>query len=213
MSRGKNEKKYKAPFQNCQRKKDKKKKKNIFFSVEPISVLFRLQICRFPASEVHFSYESLRTIFTMKPIIWKKKSPLYERRGYHAPADPLSSNKPVGEMTKEIYYMFGIHLLHTNVRQMTGLNDPRLKSPNKLKPWRFLVYLGYKSSVSTCSGFSSGVLATVSVAVSSIWANMSAMRASSSLLLTLCTRSSCFLEDTQEGKERQLSAPMWQLYL
>lgn len=51
---------------------------------------------------------------------------------------------------------------------------------------------GYEASPS-CSIISS-LLAAASAAVSLIWANLSAVRASSRRLLTFCTRSSCFLE-------------------
>lgn len=53
---------------------------------------------------------------------------------------------------------------------------------------------GYDSS--TCSILSS-LPAAASALVSFIWANLSAVRASSRRLLTFCTRSSCFLKDAE----------------
>lgn len=66
----------------------------------------------------------------------------------------------------------------------------------------------YKSSLSTCSTFSS-VAPAVSAAVSFIWAIISAVRASSRRLLTLRTRSSCFLKDKHKEEKKNMSRWPW----
>lgn len=60
----------------------------------------------------------------------------------------------------------------------------------------------YNSSLSTCSTFSS-VPPAVSAAVSFIWASISAVRASSRRLLTLRTRSSCFLKGKHKEEKHE----------
>lgn len=90
-----------------------------------------------------------------------------------------------------------------SVRQSKSGNEfgIKLKDSETLEAVLPFLYLGYNSSLSTCSTVSSTWLAAASAAVSSTWANMSAVRASSSRLLTFCTRSSCFLRDTDIKKK------------
>lgn len=66
----------------------------------------------------------------------------------------------------------------------------------------------YNSSLSTCSTFSS-VPPAVSAAVSFIWASISAVRASSRRLLTLRTRSSCFLKDKRKERKKIWPGCCW----
>ena len=71
-------------------------------------------------------------------------------------------------------------------------------------PWTNLCYTLSMSSLPLPSSFR----ASPSLAASSTWANISAIRASSSLFLTLYTSSSCFLHTNTTG-----SGYSWQLQL
>lgn len=72
------------------------------------------------------------------------------------------------------------------------------------RPWTHLCYTLSMSSLPLPSSFR----ASPSLAASSTWANISAIRASSSLFLTLYTSSSCFLHTNTTG-----SGYSWQLQL